>query len=61
MYRDFADEGEGVIAKEKSIDEKYPRPTPEDVLKTLERITKGADEETTDSTTDGEAVNELGN
>ena len=50
-----------IIAKEKSIDEKYPRPTPEDVLKTLERITKGADEEDTDSTTDSEAVNELGN
>lgn len=50
-----------IIAKEKSIDEKYPRPTPEDVLKTLERITKGADEEETDSTTDSESVNELGN
>lgn len=49
-----------VIAKEKTIDEKYPRPTPEDILKTLERITNGGDEDTTDSTTDGEAVNELG-
>lgn len=49
-----------VIAKEKAIDDKYPRPTPADVLRTLERITKGADEEDTDSTTDREAVNELG-
>lgn len=49
-----------IISKEKSIDEKYPRPTPEDVLKTLERITKGSEDEDTDSTTDGEAVNELG-
>ena len=50
-----------IIAKEKSIDEKYQRPTPDEVLKTLERITKGADEEDTDSTTDNESVNELGN
>jgi RNAse (barnase) inhibitor barstar len=48
-----------LIAKDKTIDEKYPRPTPEDVLKTLERITQGGDEEA-DSTTDSEAVNELG-
>lgn len=50
-----------VIAAEKTIDEKYQRPTPEDVLKTLERITKGADEDESDSTTDSESVNELGN
>lgn len=49
-----------VVAAEKTIDEKYPRPTPEDVLKTLERITKGSEDDDTDSTTDGEAVNELG-
>lgn len=49
-----------VIAKEKAIDDKYPRPTPADVLKTLERIAKGAEDEDTGSTTDREAVNELG-
>lgn len=48
-----------VIAAEKTIDEKYQRPTPEDVLKTMERITKGSEDEE-DPTTDGEAVNELG-
>lgn len=49
-----------IIASEKLIDEKYPRATPADVLKTLERITKGADEEAGDSpATDKEAVNEL--
>lgn len=59
--RSLSDAERELIAKEKSIDEKYPRPTPEDVLKTLERITKGGDgDEATDSTTDGEAVNELG-
>lgn len=59
--RPLTDAERAVVAAEKTIDEKYQRPTPEDVLKTLERITKGSDEEDTDSTTDGEAVNELGN
>lgn len=59
--RALTDSEREIIAKEKSIDEKYPRPTPEDVLKTLERITKGADEDESDSTTDSESVNELGN
>lgn len=49
-----------LIAKEKPIDDKYPRATEADVLKTLERITKGADEDgPADSTTDQEAINEL--
>lgn len=50
-----------LIEKEKSIDEKYPRPTSDDVLKTLERITKGGDDEAEDTQTDKEAVNDLGN
>ena len=58
--RPLTDAERAIVAAEKTIDEKYQRPTPEDVLKTLERITKGADDEDTDSTTDGEAVNELG-
>ena len=58
--RSLSDAEREIIAKEKAIDEKYPRATAADVLKTLERITKGGDEETTDTTTDKEAVNELG-
>ncbi len=50
-----------IVAAEKTIDEKYPRATPADVLKTLERLTKGADEDEAAPGTDGEAVNELGN
>lgn len=42
-----------------TIDAKYPRATPAEVLKTLERMAKGADE-TADEGTDAEAVNELG-
>ena len=58
--RSLSDAEREIIAKEKTIDEKYQRPTEADVLKTLERITKGGDEETTETTTDKEAVNELG-
>jgi hypothetical protein len=57
--RPLSDAERQLIAQEKTIDEKYPRATPEDVLKTLERITKGADEEATDTTQDQEAINEL--
>lgn len=58
--RALSDAERTLIAAEKPIDEKYQRPTEADVLKTLERITKGVDEEPTDTTTDKEAVNELG-
>lgn len=58
--RSLSDAEREIIAKEKAIDEKYQRPTEADVLKTLERISKGGEEETTDTTTDKEAVNELG-
>lgn len=58
--RSLSDDEREIIAKEKAIDEKYQRPTEADVLKTLERISKGGDEETTETTTDKEAVNELG-
>lgn len=58
--RSLSDAEREIIAKEKAIDEKYPRATAADVLKTLERISKGGEEETTDTTTDKEAVNELG-
>lgn len=50
-----------IIANSKSIDEKYPRATPADVLKTLERLQAGAGAEEADDTgVDKEAVNELG-
>lgn len=58
--RSLSDAEREIIAKEKAIDEKYPRATAADVLKTLERISKGGEGETTDTTTDKEAVNELG-
>lgn len=58
--RPLSDAERTLIAAEKPIDEKYPRATAADVLKTLERITKGGEEETNDTTTDKEAVNELG-
>jgi hypothetical protein len=57
--RPLTDAERAVIAAEKTIDEKYPRPTPDDILKALERITKGSEDEDTDSTADGEAINEL--
>lgn len=42
------------------IDEKYPRPTTEDIRKLIERMQKGKDEEATDADgVDTEAVNEL--
>jgi len=58
--RPLSDAERELLAKEKSIDEKYPRPTPDEVLKTMERITKGGDDTEDSATTDGEAVNELG-
>ena len=59
--RKLTDAEREVIAKDKNIDEKYPRATAADVLKTLERLQKGDSEEAANSTTDKEAVNELGN
>jgi hypothetical protein len=56
----LTEEQRAVIAQEKPIDEKYPRPTPAEVLKTLEKVTAGGGDEEQDSTQDGEAVNELG-
>lgn len=57
--RKLTDSERELIAKEKTIDEKYPRPTPEDILKTLERIRDGADEAGGDPTTDQESVSDL--
>jgi hypothetical protein len=53
-------EGErAIVAQAKSIDEKYPRPTPEQVEKTLIKITSGAGEDEDAGNQDREAVNEL--
>lgn len=42
------------------IDEKYPRPTTEEIRKLIERMQKGKDEESADTDgVDTEAVNEL--
>ena len=58
--RSLSEEERALIAAEKSIDEKYVRPTVDEVVKLLERITKGGSEEEVPTNTDGEAVNELG-
>jgi len=58
--RKLTDAERELIAKDKPIDEKYPRATAADVLKTLERLQNGnSDEESASPTTDKEAVNEL--
>lgn len=59
--RPLTDAEREIVAKEKTIDEKYKRPTPDEVLKTLERLQSGGDgEDGAGGTTDKEAVNELG-
>lgn len=57
--RALTDAEKALVAEADTIDVKYPRQTPAEVLKTLERITKGTDEETPDAGTDGEAVADL--
>lgn len=48
------------VAGAKSIDEKYPRQTPDQVLKTLEKLASGADDTEEPDASTKEAVNELG-
>lgn len=59
--RALSDAERQIVANAKTIDEKYPRPTPEQVEKTLIRLTSGAgaDDEGSDANQDREAVNEL--
>lgn len=45
----LTDEQRETISKEKSIDEKFPRPTPEEIEKAIERLTSDAGEEDTGS------------
>jgi len=47
------------VAEAKTIDQCYPRPTPDEVKATLERLASGADDTSSDDAAK-EAVNELG-
>ncbi len=59
--RALTEEERAVVAAAKDIDSKYPRPTPEEVKATLEKIMNGASEEAEATPgTDKEAISELG-
>lgn len=58
--RALSDAEKAAVAEALTIDAKFPRATEAEVLKTLERITKGQPEEEAPAGTDSEAVNELG-
>jgi hypothetical protein len=58
--RALSEEERAAVAAADTIDAKFPRQTPDEVLKTLERVTKGAPEEEAPAGVDGEAVNDLG-
>jgi len=58
--RPLTDAEKAAVAEALTIDVKYPRATADEVLKTLERISKGAPEEETPAGVDSEAVNDLG-
>lgn len=57
--RALTDAEKAAVEAAETIDVKYPRATPAEVLKTLERMAKGADEAAEDAGVDSEAVNEL--
>ena len=57
--RALSDVEREAIGKEKSIDEKYPRPTQEEVLALLEKISSHDDESDESNQAEKEAVNEL--
>ncbi len=57
--RSLTEAERAAVEAAETIDAKYPRATPAEVLKTLERMAKGAEEEATEEGTDAEAVNEL--
>lgn len=57
--RPLTEEERAVVAAAKDIDSKYPRNTPEEIKALLEKITTGADDEST-TTAEKEAVSELG-
>jgi len=57
--RKLSDADRALADAAKTIDEKYPRPTEAEVLALLEKVTAGADEETT-TEAEREAVSDLG-
>ncbi len=57
--RPLSDAERAAVAEAKTIDADYPRPTPDEVKATLERLASGGDEVSTDEAGQ-EAVNELG-
>jgi hypothetical protein len=57
--RALSEEERAVIAAEPDIDSKYPRPTSDEVKAVLERITAGAEEETSGSMAEKEAAQDL--
>ena len=57
--RPLTEEERGALAAAEDIDSKYPRPTPEDVKNTLEKIKNASPDEPTEGGTDGEAVADL--
>jgi hypothetical protein len=56
--RPLTEDEKALVAAAKSVDEKYPRATPEEVLATLEKITSGVDEDEA-SGAEKEAVKDL--
>lgn len=57
--RPLSDAERAAVAEAKTIDADYPRPTPDEVKATLERLASGGEEAPTDEAGQ-EAVNELG-
>jgi len=57
--RKLSEEERALADAEKSIDEKYPRPTEAEVLALLEKITSGTDGEDNQSAAEKEAVSDL--
>jgi hypothetical protein len=59
--RPLTEEERAMVASAKVNDEKYPRPTSDEVLALLNKITAPAEDEESGSPAENEAVNELGN
>lgn len=58
--RALSEEEKAAVAAAETIDTKYPRSTPEDVLALLNKIKNGTSNDEAAASTDQEAVNELG-
>lgn len=59
--RSLSEEERAAADAAEDIDSKYQRPTPEEVKKLLEKITSGSDADEDHSSSEKEAINELGN